>query len=241
MNKKRVLSLALSLVITLPTAALAKDKNNTEHGQGNSNHQELKVKDENVKNENANVNSSVSKQNSEKGQANRQEAVQKVNDKKQAVAEFKTAMKAKHEQMKQLRQQTIALRQQIEQKRDKLSLILQDLKSGKKTLPEDTLNSLIAISETIQSDGNTIKETAEINTEVSDTQSKVRKADFNNALNSMDKVISKMQTRLDALNKLSIDLDEALKIANTATLVEVQNNVSTNTETSNSAGSTASE
>ncbi|GLC29418.1 Atg14 domain-containing protein [Clostridium omnivorum] len=216
MNKKKILALTLSVLLLLPSTAFAKGKDNSE-GKGNSVKQEVQNKKSedktNVQNTSASTNA---QQNKGKGEEHKQEAQEKKDAKKEQIAQFKTDMKAKHEQMKQLRTQTIALRKQVEQKKEQLSSIIADLESGKKTLSEEMLNSLLALSQNLLTDTEKVKETAEINTEVSNTEQKVKGADFNNALASMDKVIAKMQSRLDALNKLNADLDAALKIANMA-------------------------
>jgi exonuclease VII small subunit len=118
--------------------------------------------------------------------------------------------------MNQLRKQTISVRQQIEAKTESLTSIINDIQSGKKTLPQDMLDELLLKSQNINSDTDSVKATSEISKEVSDTQDKVNKQDFNNALSSLDKVISRLQARLDALNKLNADLDGLLAIANMA-------------------------
>ncbi|AAK79826.1 putative RND superfamily exporter protein [Clostridium acetobutylicum] len=220
MNKRRLLVLTLTLAITFPTAVFAKG-NEDAHGK-NSNavnpkqqeqKQEMKSQaNQAVKVESKNVSPSTTNQVNQKI-----EAKEKKDTKAQEIATFKSEMKAKHDEMKQIRQQTIVLKQQIEQKENQLSSIILDLQAGKKTLPEDEINSLITLSDTLQVDSNKVEETSEISSEVSEVQAKVKGQDFNNALISMDKVIGKMQARLDALNKLNTDLDVAIKIANTAT------------------------
>lgn len=224
MNKKKILALTLSVLLLLPSTAFAKGKDSAE-GKGNPAKQEVQnKKSEEKKNETRTITTNQDKDSEhkkdadqdEKDNEHKKEAQEKKDAKKEQIAQFKTDMKAKHEQMKQLRTQTIALRKQVEQKKEQLSSIIADLESGKKTLSEDLLNSLLALSQNLLTDTEKVKETAEINTEVSTTEQNVKGADFNNALASMDKVIAKMQARLDALNKLNADLDAALKTANMA-------------------------
>jgi chromosome segregation ATPase len=227
MNKK-ILALSLSIVMLLPAGVFAKGNgNSSSHGNGKEKaiiHQkQSQSEDKKLNNDSDTVsnekNTSAQKNDDKKknGEEHKQEAKQNKDDKKQQIDSFKTQMKDKHQQMKQIDQQAKSIRLQIEQKKDNLSAILADLQSGRKTLPEDMLNSLLSLSQSLKDDGTKLKETSEINNEVSDTQKKVDSEDFNNAICSMDKVISKMHARLDALNKLNTDLDAALKIANLAT------------------------
>ena len=143
-------------------------------------------------------------------------------------------MRAKHETMKQIRQQTIAVRQQVESKTAQLNSIIKDIGAGKKTLPTDMLNALISKSQNLNLDSIAVKATAEIKSEVSDAQDKTNKKDFNNALSSLDKVIAKLQDRLNALQQLNSDLDEVLAIANLATApAPITPSVPTNNTTTN--------
>lgn len=236
MNKKRILALVVTLTILLPTSVFAKGNGNNENRGGKPAKQEVKV---NTTNNEAQAKDTNATSASTKGQEKKQEAQQKRDEKKQQKDGFKAQMKAKHEQMKQIRQQTIALTQQIDQKKSQLSTIISDIEAGKKTLPEDKLNSLLALAENLGTDGDNVKATAEINSQVSSTQTQVNSESFNNALASMDKVIAKMQARLDALNKLNTDLDAALEIANSATVPSTdENTVDTTTGGTATTGTT---
>lgn len=201
MNGKKVISLIAAVAISFPVTAYAKGTGKPAQNQDKGNQTVQTVKGNEA---------------AKPANAQKQEAAQKKDEKKQQIAAFKTEMRAKHEQMKEIRQDTIALRQKVEQKRAQLAAVISDIQSGKKTLTEDMLSSLLSLSQNLLTDVDKVKETAEISDEVADTQSKVDKADFNNALNSMDKVIAKLQARLDALKQLSADLDKALAIANLA-------------------------
>jgi chromosome segregation ATPase len=139
-------------------------------------------------------------------------------EKKTQIEAFKTQMKIKHETMKDISKQTILLKKQVQTKSSELKTILNDIKEGKKTLPQDMLTALLAKSENLKIDAKELKATSDINKHLSDTQDKVNKKDFNNALSSLDNVILKLQARLDALKKLNTDLDSALAIANLATV-----------------------
>jgi chromosome segregation ATPase len=230
MNKKKILALTLSMMLVLPTTAFAKG-NDKANENGKPAQQEVQNKKTEEKAKTPTTKAAVAaeenknkgedkkqeaQENKSKGEEKKQEAQQNKDAKKEQIAQFKTAMKAKHDQMKQLREQTVALKKQVEQKKEQLSSIIADLESGKKTLSDDMLNSLLALSQNLLTDTEKVKETAEIKTDVENTEAKVKGADFNNALASMDKVIAKMQARLDALTKLNADLDAALKIANLA-------------------------
>lgn len=224
MNKKKILSLTLALVMILPTTSFAKG-NDSSRKNGNVVKQEVQtIKNEDDSKEEAKI----------KGEEHKQEAEKNRTEKKKQIEEFKTAMRTKHEKMNELRTQTKDLRHQVKQKRDQLSTILNDIQSGKKTLSEDMLSSLLTLSQSLQADGEQIKATAKINTEVTDTEEKVKGLDFNNALASMDKVIAKMQARFDALNKLNSDLDASLKIANLAVAPAVETAPTTTTNTTDS-------
>jgi hypothetical protein len=198
MNKRKTLSLALSLLMLVPGTAYAKESKNAPGKPANS-QQVVELKKEKV-------------------QEHKQEAQQNKDEKKAQIDIFKTAMKDKQAEMKAKRQETIGLRKEVEQKTKELAVILSDLQSGKSTLSEDMLKALLAAAENLKADEQTIKETAELSTEAKDTQAKVKGADFNNALVSMDKVIAKYQKRLDALKQLDADLDAALEIANQVTV-----------------------
>jgi chromosome segregation ATPase len=198
MNKRKTLSLALSLLMLVPGTAYAKESKNAPGKPANS-QQVVELKKEKV-------------------QEHKQEAQQNKDEKKAQIDIFKTAMKDKQGEMKAKRQETIGLRKEVEQKTKELAVILSDLQSGKSTLSEDMLKALLTAAENLKADEQTIKETAELSTEAKDTQAKVKGADFNNALVSMDKVIAKYQKRLDALKQLDADLDAALEIANQATV-----------------------
>lgn len=218
MNKKKIIAIALSVLMILPSAVFAKGNGNSDANSNSTKVEQSKDKNKPSKpSKPSNPAKPAPASQSGNGQAQKQAAQQNKNDKKQQIQNFKAQIKTKHEQMKSLRQQTIAVRSQIEQKKEQLTAILNELKAGTKTLPEDQLNALLALAQNIQDDSSKIKATAEIKTEVSDVQTKLNKQDFNNALNALDAVIVKLQGRLDALNKLNSDLDAALAIANTAT------------------------
>lgn len=227
MNKKRIVSLVLSLLVILPTTAYAKgndygkmaDKVTKVIENKNTQKDESTKKTENTKKDEANSKGQENKDEAKsKGEEKKAENEQRRDDKKQQIEAFKTAMKAKHDQMKQIQAETKKVKQEVEQKKEQLSAIINDLLSGKKTLPEEQLNSLLAAAQNLKVDAEEVKAAAEISTEVNDTQEKVKGQDFNNALASMDKVIAKLQKRLDALKQLSADLDKALEIANLATV-----------------------
>lgn len=207
MNRKKIIALVMSCMMLVPTAVYAKGNKNSSLNNGK------------------NIAVEKVKKNEEKRE-----------DKKAQVEAFKAQVKAKHETMKELRQQIKEERQEIEKKTAQLSQIIGDIKSGNKTLPQDVLNTLLSKSEELNSDSNQVKSTAEVNNDVNDAQSKVNKKDFNNALNSMDKVIAKMQARLDALKKLNADLDEVLKTASATTApsqAQTTSNVTNSDSTSN--------
>lgn len=229
MNKKRILSLVLSVLIVFPVTAYAKG-NNDDKGKSNdltqiiqnvinkdkhsSDNEGKDNEQENEQGDKAVANTSTDAKS--KDEEHKQEAMQNKDAKKQQIAQFKTQMKAKHDQMAAIRVQSKAVRQQIEEKREQLVAIIEDLQSGKKTLPADMLNQLLAAAQNLKVDARQVKAAAEINNEVSDAQAKVKGRDFNNALASMDKVIARLQQRLDALKQLNSDLDSALAIANKA-------------------------
>lgn len=185
MNRKKIIALVMSCLMLVPTSVYAKGNKNSSLHNGNN------IKVEKVK------------KNEEKKE-----------DKKAQIETFKAQMKIKHETMKELRQQIKEVRQEIEKKTAQLAQISEDIKSGNKTFPQDALSTMLSKSEDLNADSSKLKSTAEASSDVNDAQSKVNKKDFNNALASMDKVIAKMQARLDALKKLNSDLDAVLKTAN---------------------------
>lgn len=212
MNGKKLLSLALALVICLPVTAFAQGNGKSENSQGKGQQTvqtDKTQKQPDVKAEDAKVGNAAVNE-------HKQEAMQKKDDKKQQIEAFKTQMRDKHDQMKDLRDQAKVLKQEVQKKRAQLSSIVSDIISGKKTLTQDMLNQLLTIVQNLGKDTQEVGVTAEITGTISDTQAKVNKGDFNNALTSMDGVIAKLQARLDALTKLNADLDKALAIANLA-------------------------
>jgi chromosome segregation ATPase len=237
MNKKRIVSLVLSLLVILPTTAYAKgnDYGKMADKVGKVIENKNTTKAEDTKKDEAKTKVDNKDAAKSKGEEKKAENEQKKEDKKQQIEAFKTAMKAKHEEMKQIQAETKKVKQEVEQKKEQLSAIINDLQSGKKTLPEDQLNALLAAAQNLKVDAEEVKATAEISTEVNDTQAKVKGQDFNNALASMDKVITKLQKRLEALKQLSADLDKALEIGNLATVpaptTDTTQNSSTGTTT----------
>lgn len=238
MNKKRIISLVLSVLVVLPATAYAKGNNSKDMSNKSQQVQKFndgtdKDQEKDQENENKGTTSNIIKdiQNAIKGKEHKDEAMQNKDAKKQQIEEFKTAMRAKHEQMTALRVQTKAQRTQIEQKKAQLEAIIEDLNSGKKTLSADMLASLLSAAQNIKLDATKVKATAEINNEVADTQAKVKGKDFNNALASMDKVIAKLQQRLDALKQLNADFDIALAIANQAVVPATTTTDTTTTQT----------
>lgn len=212
MYKKRILAILMATMLLLPTTVLAK---------GNSN----QPKDNKPKK----VEQKQQPQQQKPQQPQKKNEVKKQ-EKKQEISQFKAAIKEKHEQMTALRKQSQDLRKQIGQKKDQLETILEDLKSGAKTLPQDQLDALMALADQIKEDANQVKNTAEMKKEDSEVKADINNKDFNNALNALDKVIAKLQQRIDALKKLNTDLDSALAIANTATVPA--DTTATNTTTS---------
>ncbi|MBL4932634.1 hypothetical protein [Clostridium paridis] len=230
MNKTRLAALVISGVMLTSTAVYAKGKpENTGANKANVVSQDKK--------QSTNATDNEAKQNN--GSAKKEANQAKKDEKKQQISEFKTAMKAKHETMKQIRQQTIQVRQQIEGKTEELNAILEDIKAGNKTLPEDMLNDLLAKAAVLNTSSDEVKATTGISTVEADTQEKVDKKDFSNALASMDKVIAKLQARLDALNKLNSNLDDALAIARQATTPAPADNSTPTTDSTD--GTTAIE
>jgi chromosome segregation ATPase len=230
MNKRKTLSLVLSLLMLVPGTAYAKESK-TAPGKPANAQQVVELKKEKVqeqkkvvedqrklKQANSEVKSADTEVGKSKGQEHKQEAQQNKDEKKTQIDIFKASMKEKQIEMKAKRQETITLRKDVEQKTEQLSAILGDLQAGKKTLSEKDLNDLLAASGNLKADELAIKETAELSTEARETQARVKDIDFNNALASMDKVIAKYQKRLDALKQLDADLDAALQIANKATV-----------------------
>lgn len=190
MNKKALISLVLSIVLLTPTVGFAK---------GNAQNATTKTKQ---------TISEVKKQINQTKKA----------EKKQQIADFKTEIKAKHATIQQIQQQTIEIKKQIQTKKAQLSSIISDIKTGKKTISADMLAELLSKADDIKNNIAKVKATSEMNKEVTDAQEKINKKDFNNALSSLDKVIAKFQSRLDALKKLNSAMDDALAIANNATV-----------------------
>lgn len=212
MNKRRLLALILSAVLLVPTVAYAKgNSNNGENAKGKVVSEEKK---ENNKDNKKEVDKEVKKENNgtEKKQANEI----KKEEKKEQIASFKEAMRAKHETMKAIKQETIEVKKEIQDKKVKLEGILNDIKEGNKEISEETLKSLLEKVESFKTHTKEVKATEDINKNIDETQDKVNKKDFNNALASLDKVIGKLQARLDALKKLNADIDEALALVNTS-------------------------
>lgn len=199
MYKKRILAILMASMLILPTTVLAKGNNNQPK---DNKPQKVEQKQQ---------------QKQQPQQPQKKNEVKKQ-EKKQEISQFKAAIKEKHEQMTALRKQSQDLRKQIGQKKDQLETILEDLKSGAKTLPKDQLDALMALADQIKADANQVKNTAEMKKEDSEVKADINNKDFNNALNALDKVIAKLQQRIDALKKLNSDLDSALAIANTATV-----------------------
>jgi chromosome segregation ATPase len=216
MNNKKIISLVLSVLMVLPATVYAKgnkENDKKENGNGIVQFVDKMQKDLNSYIQHKDGNNSDSEN---KNQEVKQVDQQSKDAKKQEIEQFKAQMQAKHEQMSTIRQQTIEQKNQIEQKKAQLKSIVSDLLAGKKTLSDDMVQSLITASEDLKKDAELINATAEIKNEINDTQDKINKKDFNNALTSMDKVIARLQQRLDALKKLNADLDAALAIANNA-------------------------
>lgn len=234
MNNKKIMSLVLSVLMVLPATVYAKgnkESDNKEKGNSIVQFVDKMQKDLNSYIQHKNGNNSDSEDKNQEANKENKDA------KKQEIEQFKTQMKAKHEQMDALRLQINDQKKQVEQKKAQLKSIVNDLLSGKKTLPDDMLQSLITTSESLKKDAEQINATAEIKNEINDTQEKVNKKDFNNALASMDKVIARLQQRLDALKQLNADLDKVLTIANNAaapstTTDQTNNNAATSTDSS---------
>ena len=197
MNKKKILAVILSVLLVMPISAYAKGNEN------NSVNKEQKVVTESNQGKGATV-----------------KVLKEVNkdQKQQEIATFKIELKNKHETMTALRQQTIELKKQIEDEKTKLEGILEDIKSGAKTLPQDQLTLLLAKVSSLKTDAAVVKTTGIINKDAVDAQSKVQSKDFNNALASLDKVIAKFQARLAALQKLKSDLVDIMAIGSLATV-----------------------
>ncbi|MBL4936617.1 hypothetical protein JK636_12695 [Clostridium sp. YIM B02515] len=217
MSNKKLIAVVMSALILMPTAAFAKgNPNSNSNSNAGKGLQQIISKDKGQAPSTHEDKETSKVENENKGAVQKQANEVKKDAKKQEIEAFKTQMKAKHDTMNQLRKQTISVRHQIEAKTESLTSIINDIQAGKKTLPQDMLDELLLKSQNIKSDTDSVKATSEISKEVSDTQDKVNKQDFNNALSSLDKVISRLQARLDALNKLNADLDELLAIANMA-------------------------
>lgn len=204
MKKQKLVALVLSGLLLIPTIGYAK---------GNPQNAEVKSL-QTVSQEKTN-NKQVDKENNGKVQKQKNEA--KRDEKKLQIDAFKADMKIKHEAMKQVREDTKDIKKQIKTKIDQLQSIINDIKSGNKTLSEDMLNALMVKVDNLKTYSNEVKTTSGISEDVAKTQEKLNNKDFNNALSSMDKVIAKLQVRLDTLKKLSSALDDTLAIANLAT------------------------
>lgn len=221
MNYKKIVSLALTILIMSPVTAFAKGNENSQGKNSKTvqtDKQQAGGKQKVTPDMEADNKPQQTVDAQSKGQENKAKAEQKRYDKKQQIAAFKAAMKEKHTVMKGIKQQLAAVRSEAEQKKSHLESIVAELQAGTKTLPKDMLDQLMAASQNLQLDVKDVKDTAEVKNEISETQDKVEKSDFNNALASMDKVITKLHARLTALILLSSDLDTALKIANLATI-----------------------
>lgn len=240
MNKKKLIAMVMTSVMLLPTVVQAKGNS---HNEGNN---EQSMVSQQKAHNNGQENSNVGSKN-DSNEDNKEESQQNKDAKKQQIETFKTQIRAKHETMKQIKQQTKAVRQEIESKTSQLNSIIKDIEAGKKTLSADMLNALLSKSQNLNIDSSAVKATSEIKSEVSDAQDKINKKDFNNALSSLDKVIAKLQARLDALQQLNSDLNEVLAIANLATApapttssvpTENQTNTNTNTNTNTTTNTT---
>ncbi|MBC8061144.1 MAG: hypothetical protein H7Y18_10805 [Clostridiaceae bacterium] len=208
MKKTKIMAIALTALLVIPSGVYAKENSNNKSANKPSIVSEQKK--ENIKKLDNN-----SKQDTSNSQNLKNEA--KRDEKKQQIETFKTNMKAKHETMKQIRGETITLKKQIEKKTVQLKTIINDINAGNKTLSEDMLTSLLSKADTLKIDSDGLKSTSSIGKDVTNVQDKVNKKDFTNALSSLDTVIAKLQARLDALKKLNSDLDDALVITNQAT------------------------
>lgn len=218
MNNKKIIALTIALSMVVPTVAFAKEGGNKNNDM---NMGSIERQINNIQNKDKKEAEKEAKETEREAAKHAKEEENKAKeqqreDKKKQREEFKAQMKAKRDQLASLRKETEGLKSEISQKKNQLSAILGEVQAGKKTLSQDMLNSLMEIAKTLKADGEQVRATAKINHEVSDVQGKVKSEDFNNALAAMDKVIAKMQARLDALKKLNSDLDEALKIANLA-------------------------
>lgn len=241
MKKTKIMAIALTLLLALPACVYAKGNQNNQSGskqpiivekKQQSESQVVKKLDNTAKQNNNNS------QGSSNGSKEKENNEAKRNEKKQQIAAFKISMKAKHETMKQIRQETIALKKQIETKTAQLKAIMDDIKAGNKTLPEDKLTLLLSKADSLKIDSAGLKNTSNINKDVIDTQEKVNKKDFNNALFSLDTVIAKLQARLDALKKLNSDLDDTLAIANLAAAPEAADSTTVQNDTTTPSAST---
>lgn len=256
MLNKKIISLVIAGVMLLPIAAFAKD--NT-HGNGNNSNGQV-TKQENVQDNSQKTQTQAPKtedkvnvggQNSSaktgdtstttnnKGAEKKEENEQNRDAKKQQIEDFKAQMKVKKDAMKQIKQDTVTLKQQIQPKMTELTSLLNDIKSGKKTLPADLLNSLLSKADTLKTDSDNLHSYSDINNDITDTQDKIDKSDFNNALSSLDKVIARLQARLDALKQLNSDLDATLAIARQAVAPAGTTTTTTNTTVTPTAVPTA--
>lgn len=246
MNKPKIMAILLTVLLVLPSSVYAKENPNKQSGNKPSiiSEEKKQSNSQTVKEEPVKKLDNTAKQDNANSQSSSNESIQKQNneakrdEKKQQIEAFKTSMKAKHETMKQIRGETITLKKQIETKTVQLKSIINDIKAGNKTLPEDMLTSLLSKADSLKIDSEGLKSTSSIGKDITDTQEKVNKKDFTNALSSLDTVIAKLQARLDALKKLNSDLDDALAIANLATTpavadssTAVQNDTTTNSST----------
>lgn len=227
MKGKKLLSLVLAILLCLPVTAYAQGngKSGSSNGKGQQTVQTDKSKgqlteqdeDDNVKGQSDVKGGDVKAgKDDDKVNEHKQEAMQKQEEKKQQIEAFKNQMRERHENMNTLRQQTNALKQEVQRKRQQLSLIVSQIISGEKTLTQDMLDQLLVIVQNLGKDTQEVAATAQVSGDVSSTQTEVNNGNFNNALTSMDRVMLKLQTRLQALTQLSADLDKALAIANLA-------------------------
>lgn len=218
MNNKKIIALTIALSMAVPTVAFAKEggNKNNDMNMGSVERQLNNIQNKDKKEGDKEAKETEREAAKQAKEAEKKAKEQQTEAKKKQKEEFKTQMKAKRDQLASLRKETEGLKGEISQKKNQLSAILGEVQAGKKTLSQDMLNSLMEIAKTLKADGEQVRATAKINHEVSDVQGKVKGEDFNNALAAMDKVIAKMQGRLEALKKLNSDLDAALKIANLA-------------------------
>ncbi|HEY5561683.1 MAG TPA: hypothetical protein VIK72_08010 [Clostridiaceae bacterium] len=223
MNKKKIIALALTAILLMPTVTFAKG-NPVDAGKSkervtvqSKTFTASKVSDKINVNDKAKDNDKVKDNNIDKAKVKEPVNVALTAEKKAQLEAFKVALNAKHITMTTLRTETLALKKEIRAKADNLRAISKDIKAGKKVLTAEQLTQLLALSDIIKQDSVNLKATGCINAKVAETQDKVNKRDFSNALTSLDKVIANLQARLVSLNKLNVDLDAALAITNLAT------------------------